>query len=147
MSSWVNSRRLMVRLASNERFLRSNVMFPYAFILLQLAQERQRKQEQDYYQQDLWKPPRVTIWQHILGHLNAFFSSLSASKRQCKMPLHLEVAVSEEERLSQNGFTDKEIVALFRLRQWYQMGGREHIVMLRHWEFLKMLVNTGRLEA
>jgi hypothetical protein len=140
MSSWVNSRRLMVRLASNERFLRSNVMFPYAFILLQLAQERQRKQ-------DLWKPPRVTIWQHILGHLNAFFSSLSASKRQCDLSIPLEVAVSEKERLSQNGFTDEEIVALFRLRQWYQMGGREHIVMMRHWEFLKMLVNTGRLEA
>ena len=63
------------------------------------------------------------------------------------MPIPLEGAVSEEERLSQNGFTEEEIVALFRLRQWYQIGGREHIVMLRHWEFLKMLVNTGKLEA
>ncbi|HEX6552126.1 MAG TPA: hypothetical protein VF026_05135 [Ktedonobacteraceae bacterium] len=110
-------------------------------------EERQHKQEQGYYQQDLWKAPRVTIWQHILGHLNAFFTRPDTSKQQCNMPIPLEMAVFEEERLSQNGFTDEEIVALFGLRQWYQLGGREHIVMLRHWEFLKMLVSTGRLEA
>jgi hypothetical protein len=35
---------------------------------------------------------------------------------------------------------------LDRLRQWYQMDGREDTVMLRHWEFLKLLVNNGMLE-
>ncbi len=41
-------------------------MFPYAFILFQLAQERQHKQEQGYYQQELWKTSRVTLW-HTLS--------------------------------------------------------------------------------
>ncbi len=65
---------------------------------------------------------------HIIGHLNAFFSSLSESKRQCNPSLPTEVEASEKERLSRNGFTDKEIVALFKIRQWYRMGGKENIV-------------------
>lgn len=98
-------------------------MFPY-IILFQLAQERRRQQEQEYYQQGLWEAPRFTLWQHISEHLHAFFSRLSASKRHCDSSIPLEMADTEKERLSQNGFTDKEIIALFRLRQRYSMWGR-----------------------
>ncbi|TMD66681.1 MAG: hypothetical protein E6I91_08685 [Chloroflexi bacterium] len=122
-------------------------MFPNTLHQFLLIQEWLREQERRYRPQELRKVHRVNIWQHLLGHLNAFLTKPGASKQQCTRSIPLEVAVSEEERLSQNGFTDEEIVALFRLRQWYHMGGREQNVMLRHWEFLKMLVNKGKLEA
>jgi hypothetical protein len=60
---------------------------------------------------------------------------------------HLEIDASESEKLVQCGFTTQEIVALFWLRQWYQTGGSDRVPVLRHWEFLKQLVITGRLNV
>lgn len=52
----------------------------------------------------------------------------------------------EMERLAQSGFTSEEIVSFYWLRQWYQSGGSDRVAMVRHWEFLKLLVLQGKLE-
>ena len=53
---------------------------------------------------------------------------------------------NEQEFLAQNGFTPDEIVSLLYLRQWYQNGGSDRIEVIRHLEFLKMLVANGKME-
>jgi hypothetical protein len=120
------------------------------------AQEWQREQEQMHLLlAEVRKIHRASFWQHILGRLSALFMTPRASEmtpraseQKCNTSIPLEaVVVSEEEKLTQNGFTSEEIVALDRYRQWYQTGGREDIVILRHWEFLKLLVNNGKLEV
>ena len=49
----------------------------------------------------------------------------------------------EEKQLAECGFTAEEIVALLWLRHWYQSGGSDRMQVVRHWEFLKLLVMTG----
>ena len=60
---------------------------------------------------------------------------------------HLETDASEREKLVQCGFTTQEIVAFLWLRRWYQTGGSDRMELVRHWEFLKQLVITGRLDV
>ena len=52
----------------------------------------------------------------------------------------------EVNELVQSSFTAEEITALFWLRSWYQSGGSDRMELVRHWEFLKWLVMTGKLE-
>jgi hypothetical protein len=59
----------------------------------------------------------------------------------------LETDAPERDGLAQCGFTAEEIVALLWLRHWYQTGGSDHMQLVRHWEFLKWLVMTGKLEV
>jgi hypothetical protein len=59
----------------------------------------------------------------------------------------LEIDASERDRLAECGFTAEEIAALLWLRHWYQSGGSDRKQLVRHWEFLKLLVMTGRLEV
>lgn len=66
---------------------------------------------------------------------------------QLNIATHLETVDPERERLVQCGFTPEEIVALLQLRQWYQMGGSDRFQIMRHWEFLKLLVRSGKLEV
>ncbi len=56
-------------------------------------------------------------------------------------------ALAETEVLTQSGFTQEEVAALLRLRDWYQHGGSDRVDVIRHLEFLKFLVSTGRLQA
>ena len=51
------------------------------------------------------------------------------------------------ERLAECGFTAEESAALLWLRQWYQTGGSDRVVLVRHWEFLRRLVFSGRLDV
>ena len=53
---------------------------------------------------------------------------------------------TEQELLAQLGFTAQEITALLWLRQWYQTGGSDRVLMVRHLEFLRLLVRSGELE-
>ena len=69
------------------------------------------------------------------------------AEEQLTITTHLETVDLERESLVQCGFTPEEIVALLQLRQWYQMGGSDRIQILRHWEFLKLLVRSGKLEV
>lgn len=57
-----------------------------------------------------------------------------------------ETALAETELLIQWGFTPEEIATLLWLRQWYQTGGSDRAVIVRHLEFLKLLVHSGELE-
>ena len=66
---------------------------------------------------------------------------------QLTITTHLETVDLERGSLVQCGCTPEEIVALLQLRQWYQMGGSDRIQIVRHWEFLKLLVRSGKLEV
>jgi hypothetical protein len=68
------------------------------------------------------------------------------AKEQGGMPLQTEVIATDQERLIASGFSSEEIVSLLWLQQWYQKGGSDRVTVLRHWEFLKLLVLTGKLD-
>ena len=53
---------------------------------------------------------------------------------------------TEQELLAQLGFTTEEIASLLWLRQWYQTGGSDRALLVRHLEFLRLLVRSGELE-
>ncbi len=57
-----------------------------------------------------------------------------------------EIATTEMDILTQSGFTSEEIVSLLWLRQWYQNGGSDRIEVVRHLEFLKLMVMNGKIE-
>ena len=54
--------------------------------------------------------------------------------------------VTETEQLAQNGFTQDEIVSVLWLRQWYQNGGSDRVEVIRHLEFVKLLVLNGKID-
>ena len=54
--------------------------------------------------------------------------------------------ITETDTLLQSGFTSEEIVSLLWLRQWYQNGGSDRVEVVRHLEFLKLLIVSGKME-
>ena len=68
------------------------------------------------------------------------------AKGQGGMPLQTQVMVTDQERLTASGFSSEEVVSLLWLQQWYQRGGSDRVTVLRHWEFLRLLVLTGKLD-
>jgi hypothetical protein len=73
--------------------------------------------------------------------------TLIETNEQRHMAAQREPLVTDLERLAEYGFTASESAALLWLRQWYQMGGSDRMVLVRHWEFLKRLVVSGRLDV
>jgi len=69
------------------------------------------------------------------------------TKQQFEGAVNTEMIVPEKDELAAHGFTTKEIVSLLWLRQWYQIGGSDRVPIVRHLEFLKLLVLNGKLEA
>ncbi len=69
------------------------------------------------------------------------------AKGQGNIAAQAEVAMTNPERLAGCGFTSDEIVSLLWLQQWYQTGGSDRVMLVRYWEFLKLLVLTGKLEV
>ena len=61
------------------------------------------------------------------------------------MDATLQMAGSERDMLVRCGFSREEIAALVFLRQWYQTGGSDRVQIVRHLEFLKLLVLNGKL--
>ena len=65
-------------------------------------------------------------------------------------PLELEASVEnsvkEMELLTESGFSQDEIVSLLWLRRWYQNGGSDRVEIVRHLEFIRLLVLNGRIE-
>jgi hypothetical protein len=57
-----------------------------------------------------------------------------------------ETIETETDVLVQSGFTQDEVVSLLWLRQWYQNGGSDRVEVVRHLEFLKLLVQNGKIE-
>ena len=68
------------------------------------------------------------------------------SEKELEMVNNAEIAITETDALIQNGFTSEEIVSLLWLRQWYQNGGSDRIEVVRHLEFLKLMVMSGKIE-
>jgi hypothetical protein len=59
--------------------------------------------------------------------------------------MYAQPTIMEAEALVQRGFTPEEIASLLRLRDWFQRRGSDRIEVVRHLEFLKFLVKTGKL--
>ncbi len=57
-----------------------------------------------------------------------------------------EMVVSDFDTLAASDFSAEQIVSLIELRQRYQSGGSDRAAILRHWEFLKLLVTSGKME-
>ncbi len=55
--------------------------------------------------------------------------------------------ILKKDKLAECGFTAEERAALLWLRAWYQSGGSDRVQLVRHWELLKLLVMTGKLEV
>ena len=55
-------------------------------------------------------------------------------------------APTEEEVLRASGFTADEVTSLLWLRQWYQSGGSDRFSILVHWNFLRWLVASSKME-
>jgi hypothetical protein len=68
------------------------------------------------------------------------------SEKELEMVNNAEIAATEMDELVKSGFTQDEIVSLFYLRQWYQTGGSDRVEVLRHLEFLKLMVMSGKIE-
>ena len=58
-----------------------------------------------------------------------------------------ETIISDFDTLTDCEFSAEQIVSLIELRQRYQSGGSDRAAILRHWEFLKLLVASGKMEA
>jgi hypothetical protein len=67
------------------------------------------------------------------------------TSEQLTQATHGETGAPEMDGLTQCSFTAEEIAALHWLRGWYQSGGSDRMELVRHWEFLKWLVMTGKL--
>src|SRR5215471_16842831 len=73
--------------------------------------------------------------------------SFMNAEGQLNMAIYSDTTLNEKDVLAQWGFTSQEITSLLWLRQWYQSGGSDRTIIVRHLEFLKMLVNSGDLEV
>ena len=69
------------------------------------------------------------------------------TKQRLEGAVTTEMRVLEKDELVASGFTTEEIVSLLWWRQWYQTGGSDRVPIVRHLEFLKLLVLNGKLEA
>ena len=68
------------------------------------------------------------------------------SEVQLEMSSYANIALNETDLLTEWGFEQHQIASLLRLRQWYQTGGSDRANMVRHLEFLRLLVRSGELE-
>ncbi len=59
---------------------------------------------------------------------------------------HALFLLRETEMLAGLSFELHEIASLLCLRQWYQNGGSDRASLVRHLEFLRLLVRRGELE-
>ena len=66
--------------------------------------------------------------------------------RPLEMITNFENPVHDTDVLMQLGFSGDEVISMLWLRQWYQNGGSDRMEVLRHLEFLKMLVVKGRID-
>ena len=58
----------------------------------------------------------------------------------------IPATISDEDALALSGFSTDEIVSLLYLRQKYQTGGSDRVEVVRHLEFLKLMVMSGKID-
>lgn len=66
--------------------------------------------------------------------------------RPLEMVRQVEDTATEMDMLSQQGFITDEVISLLWLRQWYQNGGSDRMEIVRHLEFVKVLMRSGKIE-
>jgi hypothetical protein len=71
----------------------------------------------------------------------------STLKKDLESTIIEEVVVSDFDTLTEYNFSAVQIVSLLELRQRYQSGGSDRTSVIHHWEFLRLLVTSGRMEA
>jgi len=59
---------------------------------------------------------------------------------------YADIETRDTDLLAGWGFDPHEIASLLWLRQWYQNGGSDRATIVRHLEFLRLLVQSGELE-
>jgi hypothetical protein len=74
-------------------------------------------------------------------------STYMYTKQQFEGADKTEMIVPEKDELAACGFSTEEIVSLLSLRQWYQTEGSDRVSIVRHLEFVKLLVLNGKLDA
>ncbi len=67
------------------------------------------------------------------------------SEAQRELASQAETPLTETLLLAEWDFTAEEIASLLLLRQWYQNGGSDRAVIVRHLEFLRFLVKNGAI--
>ncbi len=68
------------------------------------------------------------------------------AEEQLEMGTQVQATGTEIDLLARCGFSTGEIVSLLWLRKWYQTGGSDRFPIIRHLEFLKLLVLNGKME-
>lgn len=68
------------------------------------------------------------------------------TQAQAEQSMYSDIAVNDTDLLTGWGFDLHEIASLLWLQQWYQNGGSDRATMVRHLEFLRLLVRRGELE-
>ncbi len=68
------------------------------------------------------------------------------AEEQLEVGTQLQATGTEIDLLAQCGFSAGETVSLIWLRKWYQTGGSDRVQIMRHLEFLKLLVLNGKME-
>jgi hypothetical protein len=69
------------------------------------------------------------------------------AEEQLEKETQVQATVTETDFLAQCGFSAEEIVSFLCLRHWYQTGGSDRVQIVRHLEFLKLLVLNGKIEV
>ena len=65
---------------------------------------------------------------------------------QPELSTYVDITANDADLLAGWGFDPHEVASLLWLRQWYQTGGSDRATMVRHLEFLRLLVQSGELE-
>jgi hypothetical protein len=68
------------------------------------------------------------------------------SEKELAITNTTDSTITETDALLECGFTSDEIVSLIWLRNWYQTGGSDRTEVIRHLEFLKLMVMSGKIE-
>ena len=68
------------------------------------------------------------------------------TEAQRELSTYSDITLSETNLLAGWGFDPHEIASMLWLRQWYQTSGSDRATMVRHLEFLRLLVQSGELE-
>ena len=68
------------------------------------------------------------------------------TETQPEWSMYADIEAHDTDLLTGWGFDPQEIASLLRLRQWYQNGGSDRARMVRHLEFLRLLVQSGELD-
>ena len=102
------------------------------------------------YEEDLLRSPseriEIPLSHGLFSGKDMMMNIHIDAKEQGEMAPHLEMMAVDLEGLAASGFTSEESISLLRLQKWYQTGGSDRVVLLRHWEFLKFLVLNGTLD-